>query len=97
MCRGPRIEALQARDAELDTTPIDPAQHLQVITVKPDEAVGDTLLMPKPKQTFRIFAKNPNGLSVGDGGNFPMLLDDLHDAQVGIGNQAGFNSSISAE
>ena len=78
MCRLTAAANFLARDVELDGNPIDPAeQHLQILHVKHDDAVGDPMMIPKPRNTFRILAKNPNGISIGDGGNLNVILDDL--------------------
>ena len=85
MCRLTTAANFLARDVELDGNPIDPAeQHLQILHVKHDDAVGDPMMIPKPRNTFRILAKNPNGISIGDGGNLNVILDDLQDAQVDL-------------
>ena len=85
MCRPTRDQHLRDRDVELDNDAAEPMfQHLQVIQVGRDEHVGDPLMIPRPQNTFRILAKNPNGISLGDGGNLHMTLEDLEHAQVNL-------------
>ena len=85
MCRLTAAVGLATQEGELNGDPTDLVMHqLHVVTAKHDQVVGDAMMIPKPRNTFRIMAKNPNGISLGDGGNFQMVLDDLHEAQIDL-------------
>ena len=79
MCREDREFRLQATPVE---TGPDMVQRMDIIEYKLTEPVGQPMELPKPDNTFRLFSKNPNGISVGDGGSLPIILEDLQTAQV---------------
>ena len=79
MCREDREFRLQATPVE---TGPDMVQRMHIIEYKLTEPVGQPMELPKPNNTFRLFSKNPNGISVGDGGSLPIILEDLQTAQV---------------
>ena len=95
MCR--RTPYLFSNDPDrmdnLETPTIDP---LQIHTFKKDQPVADPMMLPKPDNTFRIFAKNPNGISVGDGGTFPIVLEDIQqsEADLYLGPETKLNCNL---
>ena len=84
MCRRTQSPHLSAGDLDNADNLEHPPNHdtIDIITYKKDQPVADPLLLPKPNNTFRIYAKNPNGLSVGTGGNLPIMLQDIQEAEV---------------
>ena len=61
-----------------DSYPIDTAN----VQFKNDQPVGDTCMTPKPKGTWRIGVLNPNGVSVGNAGSLPILLEGVKGMQA---------------
>ena len=84
MCRSNQSPYVTGRDLDMADSIEMHQQHqpLDVPQFKRSQAVGSPLMLPKPKGTMRIFAKNPNGISVGDGGNYPMILEDIISAEA---------------
>ena len=39
-------------------------------------------MVPKAKNCFRLFSKNPQGITIDDGGNLPAVLQELEESQV---------------
>ena len=83
MCRITQNPYLSATDLDqTDNIELTPEYNADNVTYKKDQPVADPILLPKPGNTFRIFAKNPNGISVGNGGSLPIVLTDLQEADV---------------
>ena len=61
-----------------DDTPID------IVTRLPNQAVGDTLCIPKDPLITRIHFQNVNGASIGHTGTWEILLEHYKDMEVDI-------------
>ena len=63
---------------------IDLAGQTHDTHYKNNQAVGDTLQLPKPANTTRIAMQNPNGITTGRGGTFPNVLGHIQQTESDI-------------
>ena len=79
MCNGLNNSQLSASEPDLPVPPpSDPMSFAE------SDCIGHPLLTPKPRNVFRLYMQNPNGISIGDTGNLPRILDALKQAQVDL-------------
>jgi hypothetical protein len=50
--------------------------------IRPDQPVGDPLLISKPHEWTRIMVQNTNGVSIGKEGNLVVLLDHIKRMEI---------------
>ena len=66
----------------------DTLQHqapmMEPTPISRDQPVGESMSIPKSPAIFRLHMQNPNGISVGHGGDFQGILQDLEESGIDL-------------